>query len=417
MTLPANQSRVAIVGAGHAGGRVAQHLRALGHRGPIALIGDEKHAPYERPALSKELLLGEKTVADLTLAPVGFWSETHPDLRIDRHFARARRVLTDRTELILDDENSTRILFDQLVIATGGTARIPGIEGADDRRIHTLRTIDDCLALREALAHCRTIAIVGGGVIGMEVAAAASKLGVKATVFEAADRIMSRVLPQAASEWLAGVHRENGVTIEAGVRVRRIEHEAPSSWRVYYGEGADSVQADVVLLAAGIQCAVDFLNETSIAGPDGILVDAFCRSPVAPWCYAAGDVAATANAFYGQILRQETWRNAENQARAVAEFISGRTEPFNELPWMWTDQYGFNIQVVGHPGVDDCTVTRGVLGAGPTTLVSIREGRISGAVMINQGRERRVLERLIGERVTVNARRMADTSIALKEIA
>jgi 3-phenylpropionate/trans-cinnamate dioxygenase ferredoxin reductase subunit len=173
----------------------------------------------------------------------------------------------------------------------------------------------------------------------------------------------------------------------------------------------------VVLLAAGIQCAVDFLNETSIAGPDGILVDAFCRSPVAPWCYAAGDVAATANAFYGQTLRQETWRNAENQARAVAEFISGRTEPFNELPWMWTDQYGFNIQVVGHPGVDDCTVTRGVLGAGPTTLVSIREGRISGAVMINQGRERRVLERLIGERVTVNARRMADTSIALKEIA
>jgi 3-phenylpropionate/trans-cinnamate dioxygenase ferredoxin reductase subunit len=138
---------------------------------------------------------------------------------------------------------------------------------------------------------------------------------------------------------------------------------------------------------------------------------------VASWCYAAGDVAATANAFYGRTLRQETWRNAENQARAVAEFISGRTEPFHELPWMWTDQYGFNIQVVGKPGADDCTITRGVLGAGPATLVSMREDCISGAVMINQGRERRVLERLIGGRATVNTQRMADTSIALKEMA
>lgn len=418
-------ARIAIVGAGHAGGRVAQHLRALGHRGEIALIGDEAHAPYERPALSKELLLGEKTPADLTLAPAGFWEDNTQTSACAtptrRYRARARRVFADplgeHRAIELDDANSTRVDFDTLVVATGGKARMPRIDGIDQPGVHSLRTIDDCLALREALAGARDIVIIGAGVIGMEVAAAAAKLGKHATVLETAARPMARILPPPVSDWLAGVHRAHGVTIETGGAVTHIERTAARRFAVHVDGVSGAHTCDLVLVAAGIECSVDFLEGTSIASVDGIVVDACCRSPVAPWCYAAGDIAVAYNGRFGRMLRQETWRNAENQARAVAGFICGRVEPFNETPWMWTDQFGFNIQVIGRPEANHRFVTRGDIGAGPATLVALDGDYVSGAVLIDCGRNRRALEALIEAKTPVDRARLADAAVPLKEVA
>jgi 3-phenylpropionate/trans-cinnamate dioxygenase ferredoxin reductase subunit len=407
---------IAIVGAGHAGGRVAQHLRTLGHRGRIALIGDESHAPYERPALSKELLTGEVAASHLTLAPDTFWADTAA-LCIDRHHAKVTHLMVEEKTLLLGDTEGSVLPFDTLVVATGGKARRPPIDNSDIAGVHTLRTIDDCLALREVLVENASITIIGAGVIGMEVAAAARKLNVRVTVLEAQPAIMGRLLPDALSAWLASVHRENGVTLITDVAVRRIERDDASALRVLYGDDGQYVASDIVLIAAGIECATGFLEGTGIGGAHGVTVDAFCRSPVAPWCYAVGDVAATFNTHYDRVMRQETWRNAENQARAAAEFILGRTTPYVELPWMWSDQFGHNLQVVGQPCGGDTTVLRGVPGAGPATFVSLSQGAVTGAVMIDQGRDRRWLERMISERTQIDIECLSDMTIPLKHFA
>jgi 3-phenylpropionate/trans-cinnamate dioxygenase ferredoxin reductase component len=413
-------NRVAIVGAGHAGGRVAQHLRALGHAGSIALIGDEAHAPYERPALSKELLLGAKSAGDLTLTPHTFWTGAADDTRIERHHARAQRLLADERRLQLDD--GSEIPFDHLVIATGGAARRAAIDGAELPGIVYLRTIDDGLALKAALRHTRSLAIIGAGVIGMEVAASASQLGVAVTVLEAGERVMARSVPPVVSAWIAALHREHGVVIETGVRVESISRGADNngSRALTVSTSRDGrtqdIHADLVLIAVGIECDLAFLDGTGIASKAGIPVDEYCRSPLAPWCYAAGDVANTFNAHYGRSVRLETWRNAENQARAVAEFIVGRTEPYVEIPWMWTDQFGHNIQVVGLPEAGDTAIVRGEAGLAPATVVMVRNGRVTGGVMIDQGRDRRYLEALLGRVPAVSPVQLADPATPLKRM-
>lgn len=411
-------SRVAIVGAGHAGGRVAQHLRALGHRGPLSLIGAEVHAPYERPALSKELLLGQKTAAELTLAPDQFWDpQAMREAGIERIHARAQQLQVDARRLLLDDGRA--LDFDTLVLATGGDARRLKIPGAERAGVRYLRTLDDSLALKEALANCRGLAVIGAGVIGMEVAASAASLGVPVTVLEAGEHVMARCLPPIVSDWLAALHRARGVRLETGVTLERISEgsELRLCVEAERGGAALRIEADCVLVAIGIDCAPAFLTESGLADQHGVHVDAYCRTVRLPWCYAAGDVANTFSTDYEAPLRQETWRNAENQARAVAEFILGRSEPYRETPWMWSDQLGHNIQVVGMPHAHDAFTVRGELGSGPATVVATREGRVTGGVMVNQGRERRHLENLARNRTQVDLERLADASVSLKELA
>ncbi|MGU7768636.1 NAD(P)/FAD-dependent oxidoreductase [Burkholderia sp. MR1-5-21] len=416
----AQSLRVVVVGAGHAGGRVAQHLHALGHTGPITLIGEEPHAPYERPALSKELVTGHKHAQELTLGPSEFWApRASAASNVQRLVARVSAVDRDERRLVLDDGH--HVAFDRLVVATGGTPRRPPIDGADLPGVRVLRTLDDALRLKADLELARSIVIVGAGVIGMEVAASAAALGVHATVLEAGDRVMARCVPPAIGGWLAATHRAHGVTIHTGAAVRAIAARGTGAagFRVDFADagGARHVDADRVLLAAGIDFSAPFLDGTGIATAAGIPVDAGCRSPLADWCYAAGDVALTESRRYGRALRQETWRNAENQARAVAEFIHGRSEPYDEIPWMWTDQFGRNIQVVGLPGADDVSVVRGDAAFdGPATVVHLRDGIVTGAVMLDRGRDRRALEALLGMDVRDRVGALADASVPLKEL-
>jgi len=171
------------------------------------------------------------------------------------------------------------------------------------------------------------------------------------------------------------------------------------------------------LLAIGIDCDTGFLQQAGIGCQNGVVVDASCRSPDTPWCYAVGDVANCDNAFYGRLLRQETWRNAENQALAVARQIAGVAQRYAEIPWMWTDQLGHNIQVVGLIDDADGHVWRGDLGQGKAIMVLLRDGRVVAAVMVNQGKERKALEALIRERRVVDKALLSDLSVSLKAVA
>ncbi|CAE6784206.1 p-cumate 2,3-dioxygenase system, ferredoxin--NAD(+) reductase component [Paraburkholderia domus] len=446
---------VVIVGAGHAGGRVAQQLQALGFPGRITLIGDERHAPYERPALSKDWLTSETEpwtdepvaavtepaapsgapASSLALAPAAFWDRPSlRDARIERMYDRA--IALDTAQRLLTLASGTKIGFDRLVVATGGQPRDSGIVGADLPGVHVLRTIDDSLALRRALRKSLGLVIIGAGVIGMEVASAALDLGVPVTVLEAGDRVLSRCLPPVMADWLLREHRARGVRVESGVAVEAIVTTANAQQKPYdadaplryavrckrTGTGAETfdVAADTVLIAIGVDCSPAFLADTDLAGRHGVNVDEWCRSPRAPWLYAVGDVAhVLGNAVEGSAsggVRQETWRNAENQALAVAEALVGRPHPYRETQWMWTDQLGYNIQVVGQPDPSDEVVLRGEPGAGPALAFSLRDGKVVAGVLVNAGRERRFLEKLVGNGISVDPASLADPKVTLREL-
>jgi 3-phenylpropionate/trans-cinnamate dioxygenase ferredoxin reductase subunit len=409
---------VVIVGAGHAGGRVAQHLRALGHQGRLTLIGEEPHIPYERPALSKELLSGETDVERIQLAPGAFWqSESLTVSGIARIHGRVVSLDADAKALRLAD--GRHIGFDALVVATGGAARVPAFVDRSLPGVHVLRTLDDCFALRRSMEGCRRLAIVGAGVIGMEVASTALSLGVPVTVLEGGQGIMGRCLPPVAAQWLAQRHVAEGVDLRTGVSVTDITRGDTFALRVHArkDDAPFAIDADSVLIAIGVDCNPAFLNGTGLSDERGVIVDEFCRSIVAPWLYAAGDAACARDAESGVHTRQETWRNAENQARAVAEFILGRDEPYRETPWMWTDQLGHSIQVTGRPDPNDMTIVRGDLEGAEATILSVRDGCVRAGVTINQSRERRHLDRLVSNGACIDAGRLADMSVPLKELA
>ncbi|QGZ64745.1 NAD(P)/FAD-dependent oxidoreductase [Paraburkholderia acidisoli] len=425
---------VVVVGAGHAGGRVVQQLVSLGFAGRITLIGDERHPPYERPALSKEWLTCEAepqiATSPIVLAPAAFWEPSAlRDARVERLHERV--VALDAAQRVLTLANGAEVPFDRLVVATGGAPRDGAIPGANLPGVHVLRTVDDSLALRRAMRESRGLVIVGAGVIGMEVASSALDLGVPVTVLEAGERVLARCLPPAMSAWLLREHRARGVRVELGVGVEAIEEAeaaeaSPGRYAVRckplapenVASEAFDLAADTVLIAIGVDCAPAFLAGTGLAGRQGVDVDETCRSPAAPWLYAVGDVAHVLDSTGERGgLRQETWRNAENQALAVAQAIVGRAQPYRETPWMWTDQLGNNIQVVGQPDARDEVVLRGEPGAGPCAALSVRDGRVVAGVLVNAGRERRFLEKLVASAAPVDLARLADPRIPLKELA
>lgn len=405
---------IAIVGAGHAGGRVAQHLLELDSDCQVRLIGEEPYAPYERPALSKTVLAGEQAWSELMLAEEPFWN-ANP--RLQRIVARVIALDPERRSLSLED--GRQVEFDELVVATGGTARALNVPGGDLPGLHVLRGISDCEKLAATLVPGSRLLVVGAGVIGMEVASTASALGVAVTVLDVSEQIMRRCLPPVVSQWLATEHQRAGIELRSQVGVQAIVH-AHGVYRVQVC-GADGtvewLEAEQVLLAIGIDCASGFVEQAGISCHNGVLVDASCRSPDAPWCYAVGDVANCENAFYGRALRQETWRNAEHQALAVARQIAGDAQCYGEIPWMWTDQLGHNIQVVGVLDDGAEQVWRGDLGEGRATLVLLRDSRVVAAVMINQGKERKVLEALIRQRKVIDRQLLGDPSVTLKAVA
>ena len=402
---------VVIIGGGHAGGRVAQHLRSLGFDRPITVVSSEPRYPYERPALSKEMLIGTKAPEDVALQPREAWSDTEFMLNVEVtsvDFVRRQVALT----------SGRSIEFEELVVASGGSPRRLPFPVHPDPRVVTMRTLDDSLSLKQRLETARRIVVVGGGVIGLEVAAAARTLGVEVTVLEASDRLAARIGPPILSAWLLQLHQQHGVEVVLNAFVNSITGEG--SQAVVSGQAGDgrvfSFEADIVLVAVGIDPAVRFLEGSGIATNNGIAVDAFCRLAHDRNCYAVGDVANTFNPLYGRHVRLETWRNAENQGRAVAEFICGRTEPFLEVPWMWTEQYARNVQVIGLWESTAEVVERGDFGEPGSACVWSRGGTVVGGVLIESGRDRRVIEKLVSERTQINPSKFLDLSQPLRKL-
>ncbi|WP_118134636.1 NAD(P)/FAD-dependent oxidoreductase [Oceanicella sp. SM1341] len=399
---------VVIVGAGHAGGRAALQLRRRGHAGRVVMIGAEAELPYERPPLSKGYLKGTESAGDMALRPAEDWATE----RIE-HIAGATVTAIDPAARAVELADGRRIGFDHAICATGGRARALPVPGAD--ALLGLRDLADAAALRARLAGARRLVVVGGGVIGLEVAATACALGCAVTVLEAGPRVMARILPPEASDWLAGRHAAAGVEIRTGVHISQVVPLGDGS--IVVETGAGPVAADLGLYAIGIVPEAGLVRGARVGASGGLATDAFCRvEGTEGRVFAIGDIAETPNPVLGRPARLETWRNAETQAAAVAATLCGTPTQAQETPWMWTDQLGHNIQVVGAWEGRGETLWRGAPGAPGSVLFWLEGARVRGAVLIDAGREKRFVEGLVAAGTPVDPAALADPAQRLKAL-
>ena len=372
-------NQIVVVGASLAGLRSVEGLRRLGHEGAIVLIGEERRAPYDRPPLSKQLLAGEWELERVQLRSDEELRDLDVELRLGE---RATGLdLGARTVQLEGD----RVPFDGLIIATGARPRtLPG--APDLEGLHTLRTVEDSLAIGEALGARPRVVVVGAGFIGSEVAATASRRGADVTVVEALPVPLRRVLGDAIGMRCAELHRRHGVELRLGVGVDAIEGESRVE-RVRLSDGTQ-LDADLVVVGIGVQPNSEWLEGSGLELDDGVVCDATLRA--AEGVYAAGDVARWPHALFGETIRVEHWTNASEQGYAAARNLlapDGEAEPFAAVPYFWSDQYDAKLQLVGRAaGADELRVVHGDLDALRFVALYRREERLLGAFTINLAR-------------------------------
>jgi 3-phenylpropionate/trans-cinnamate dioxygenase ferredoxin reductase component len=341
---------VVVVGASLAGLRAAEEVRHEGHTGPVIIVGDEIHAPYDRPPLSKQVLSGKWDVARIHHHAPDALDTLGLEFRLGR---RATRL--DQEERMLWTDDGESLHYDGLIVATGATARtLPGTESQP--AVRALRTLDDCLAIRRTLLDAgegARVVVIGAGFIGSEVAATCRGLGAEVTVVEALPTPLGRVLGDQMGEACAGLHRAQGVTLLTNVGVDRVVPASGTAAVVHLVDGT-ALEADVVVVGIGVVPATSWLEDSGLLLDNGVV----CSETLfaADRVVAAGDVARWTHPGLGEQLRVEHWTNAaEGGAAAARNLLAGSSPavPYGPVPFFWSDQYATKIQVIGLPGPDD----------------------------------------------------------------
>jgi anthranilate 1,2-dioxygenase ferredoxin reductase component len=399
--------RLVIIGAGPAGMRAAEVLRQKAPAASITLIGDEAHPPYDRPPLSKAFLTDDLPAEKLYLKPQSFYAEERIRLVLGTPATAIDRA---RKQVVL--QSGERIAYDKLLIATGcGSRKLPSaLEGAP---VHYLRSYADAEAIRAALKPGLELVLIGGGFIGLELAASATKRGARVTVLEMAPRLMSRGVPAMVSDFVRVLHESHGVEFELAARLERVARGADG--RLLVETARQAYPADMVAAGIGARPNTELAEAAGLAIEDGIRVDAQGRSSD-PDIFAAGDVTRHLNPILGRAIRVESWQVALNHAAAVAASMLGESAPYAELPWLWSDQYDCNIQVLGifEPTLEP--ILRGDPAAAFTLLGLDGDGRIAAAITLNNGRDMAVLRRLLALRAKLPRDRLADPTQKLADL-
>jgi len=396
MGLDIGSGRVVVVGAGHSGGAFALTLRKLGFAGAITLVGEETEHPYERPALSKSMLI-DGQAQPVFLAEAPRWDGI--DLRLKTAVAGI-----DRAARTVSVSDGTSVSYDALVLATGGRARPPGFPAC--AAIHTLRTAADARRLRNAASASRSAVIIGGGVIGLEVAASLRSRSLRVDVIEAAPRLLGRNVPPQAASWLAALHAGQGVAMHLGQQVADVSDTA-AGVRVRLADGTEFV-CDLVVVGIGILPRTDLAEAAGLPCHDGVLVDECYRSVADPAVFAIGDAAAWPGP--GGPVRAETWDHAQRSAGVAARTLLGLPPAATEVPWFWTDQFGHTLQVAGTPAAAD-----EVLDRGPACCLYLRDGALVGVACLDAPRVFAAARRLIASGTRLDRASAADTGIDLRK--
>jgi 3-phenylpropionate/trans-cinnamate dioxygenase ferredoxin reductase subunit len=379
-----------IVGAGEAGVGAALAMRSHGYAGRVLIVGAEHHAPYTRPPLSKAVLTGDEVQLP-EIARGDALAQKGIEIKL-----RTRVAAIDRATGSLACEDGTRIAYDNLVLATGCRARRLALPGASHERVRYLRGYDDALAIRARLIEGARVVLVGGGYIGLEIAAAARQRGCIVTVLEQADAVMSRVAGPEVAGFFARLHESRGVAIRTGARLVGFEHHGNTT-EVRLGDGS-TLAADLVVVGIGAQPRTELAEQAGLAIGNGIVVDEYGRTDDAR-IFACGDVANHPNAHLGRRLRLESWQNAQQQAAVVGATLAGKPRPYAMVPWFWSDQYGVNLQMIGCPAGWDETIVRGSPDSGSFTVIHLERGLVVGGSAINRPRDVPPLRSAIEKRI------------------
>lgn len=397
-----------IVGAGLAGGTAASTLREDGFDGRVVLIGAEKHPPYERPPLSKEYLRGESSFEQALLQPPDYYGQNDIELQPD---VRATRI--DVREKTVELDGGEYVAFDRLLFAAGVKNRRVPIPGSDLDGVYDLRTVADCDLIRREISPGRKAVVVGMGFIGSEVAASLRQSGVEVTVIDRNKVPLRRVLGEEVGRVMEVIHRDQGTelvfedTVAAFGGAGRVESVTTRAGRHLW--------CDFVVIALGVEPAAEPLAGTGVKIDNGVVVDEYCRTGV-EGIYAAGDVANQYHPVFGRHIRVEHWQNAIMQGQAAARSMMGDGEPYQEIPWFWSDQYEHNLQYVGFHREWDELVVRGSLEDRSFVAFYRKDERVLAAVAIDRGRDLRRTVPLIKARERIEAARLRDIDTDLRTL-
>ncbi|RQS69477.1 pyridine nucleotide-disulfide oxidoreductase [Burkholderia sp. Bp8963] len=398
---------IVIVGAGHAARRAAEALRARDADARIVMIGAERDLPYDRPALSKDALLSDGGEARAFIRDAAWYGAQRIELRLG---TRVDAIERDAQRVRLDD--GAALPYRRLVLATGSRVRTFGGPVDAGVPLHYVRTVADARALRAALAPGRHVAVLGGGFIGLEVAAAARQLGCAVTVIDPAACLLQRALPEVVGTFAQNLHDGRGVAFRLSTLPRAIRRSASGGAVVETDRG--DVAADVVVVGIGVVPNVELAAAAGLDVDNGVRVDAGCRT-ADPAIYATGEVTMHFNPLLGRHVRIESWQVAENQPAVAAANVLGADETYAEMPWLWSDQYDCNLQMLGLFGSERTTVVRGDPLNGPFGVFGLdADGKLVAAASVNAGRDIGACRRLIAAEAVLDPARLADPAVSLK---
>jgi 3-phenylpropionate/trans-cinnamate dioxygenase ferredoxin reductase subunit len=399
--------RIVIIGAGQAAAQAVATLRAEGFAGALTVVGDEPFPPYQRPPLSKAYLQGTFERERLFLKPDAFYAEAKCELLLG---VSATKVDRAKKEVALSDGRA--LAYDKLLIATGSRVRRIRVPGAELPGIFYLRGIADVDSMRAQFGEGRSIAIVGAGYIGLEVAAVARKAGMFVTVFEAMDRVMARAVSRPVSAFYERVHRDAGVAFHLNTGVEAFAGEGRlQSIRA----GGEDFVADLAVVGIGILPNDQLARDAGLECTDGIVVDKFCVTRDSA-IFAAGDCTRHRGRD-GNLVRLECVQNAIDQAKHAALAMAGKPVPYGEVPWFWSDQYDLKLQIAGLAHPEDKMVMRGDPAARKFAVFHLRNGKVAAVEAVNAAPEYIVGRKLIHDGSSVAPERLADTAVPMKNIS
>ena len=407
-----NFADVLIVGAGHGGAQAALALRQRGFEGRIVMVTREAHPPYERPPLSKDYLSGDKPFEKILIRPESFWAERKVEIS-----TRNAVVAIEPQLRSVELNDGSRIDYHTLIWAAGGDPRRLPCPGADLNGVHSIRTRGDADRIRAQMdGGVKKVAVIGAGYIGLEAAAVFRSAGLPVTVIERMDRVLSRVAGAELSAFYEAEHRRQGVDLMLGETVEALLGNDDGHVRAVALKDGREIEADLVITGIGIVPAVGPLLAAGAAGTNGVDVDEYCRTSLDD-TYAIGDCAAHANPYAeNKVVRLESVQNANDMANTVAKHLTGEREPYNTIPWFWSNQYDLRLQTVGFSSEDDETVVRGDPETRSFSVVYLREGRVAALDCVNSTRDYAQGRRLIEARSTPDLDALADPEVALKSL-
>lgn len=407
MSQSAPPENVVIVGAGQAGGEAAAELRRQGYTGRITIVGDEPYVPYKRPPLSKTYLAGTTTTESLYVMSPAALEKANIEF-----IGGVCAASIDRAGKTLRLVDGRSLPYAKLVLATGGRPRLLSCPGADLPGIFALRGIADVEAIRAHFQPGKRLVIVGGGYIGLEVAAVATKAGLKVTVLESMPRVLQRVTAPEMSAFYERVHREAGVDVRTGMQLAGFEQQGDA---IHVKLVGGDIEADFVIVGIGLIANTELAADAGLAIDNGIVVDEFACTSDAD-IYAAGDCTNHPSEFLGRRIRLESVQNAMEQGRCVAANILGKPTKYANVPWFWSDQYELKLQMVGISTGYDQVVLRGSSAGRAFGAFYLKDGVVIAADMVSKLQEFMIAKKFVAAKMVIDPAKLADETVVLKDL-